>query len=378
MSVLVLLDASGAHAATDQFVPLDDTVVVERLRERPLDQTDLAFRAARARLRTAPTLLPLAEEVAQRSIALARRDGDPRHIGVAYAALTPWLSLADPPVTVRLLRATLLQSVHQFEPALGELEEVLRRQPRNAQAWLIRATILQVLGRYAEAQASCERLPPLGASFYAQACLAELSSLTGHASEGHAQLAALQANPRVGTDVRWLSLVMAEMEERMGDFGAADRHYREALATSPDAYTKAAYADFLLDRGRAAEVIDLLGGEQRADPLLLRLALAYRAQHRAEWVATVAALQARFDAARLRGDRVHLREEARFELELRDQPQRALPLAIQNWAVQKEPADALILLHSAAAAGTPEQAKTVVAFIRANHVTDQRLSPWLR
>ena len=137
-------------------------------------------------------------------------------------------------------------------------------------------------------------------------------------------------------------------------------------------------APFLLDRGRAAEVIDLLGGEQRADPLLLRLALAYRAQHRAEWVATVAALQARFDAARLRGDRVHLREEARFELELRDQPQRALPLAIQNWAVQKEPADALILLHSAAAAGTPEQAKTVVAFIRANHVTDQRLSPWLR
>ena len=367
-----------AHAGVDdRFIPSEDAVIVERLRERPLDRTDLELRSARARLRTAPTLLPLAVEVAERSIAIARRNGDPRFLGYAHAALAPWFAQADPPLTVRLLRATLLQSVHQFGPALDELNEILRRQPREAQAWLTRASILQVLGRYPDAAASCERLPDLGAAFYAEACLAELQSLTGHAAEGHTRLVALRAASRGGSDVSWLSLVMAEMEERMGDFTAAEGHYREALTRNGDAYTKAAYADFLLDRSRAPEVIALLEREQRADPLLLRLALAYRAERRPELGATVAALQARFNAAQLRGDRVHLREEARFELELRDRPLVALPLALEDWSVQKEPADARILLESAAAAHQPEQATAVIHFLRENHLMDQRLAKWL-
>jgi tetratricopeptide (TPR) repeat protein len=374
---LAMMGSIPVAAAEDRFVPADDSVIVERLRERPLDRTDLELRSARARLRVAPTLLPLALDVAERSIAIARRDGDPRYLGYAHAALAPWIATADPPVSVRLLRATLLQSVHQFQAALDDLEEVLRRQPRDAQAWLTRASILQVLGRYSEAEASCQRLPALGAAFYAEACLAELSSLTGHLDDGRARLAALRAN-RPGTDASWLALVEAEMDERAGDFAAAEMHYREALAGSPDAYTKAAFADFLLDRKRPSEVIDLLEREQRADPLLLRLALAYQAANRQELAAAVAALQARFDAAQLRGDRVHLREEARFSLKLLGLPLVALPLAIEDWAVQKEPADARILLESAAAAGEPDKAAGAIAFLRVHQVTDQRLLPWLR
>ncbi len=364
-------------AAEDRFVPTDDSVIVERLRERPLDRTDLELRSARARLRVAPTLLPLALEVAERAIAIARRDGDPRYLGYAHAALAPWLATADPPVSVQLLRATLLQSVHQFPAALDDLDEVLKRQPRDAQAWLTRASILQVVGRYSEAEASCQRLPALGAAFYAEACLAELSSLTGHLDDGRARLAALRAE-MPGTNASWLALVEAEMDERAGDFAAAETHYREALAGAPDAYTKAAFADFLLDRGRASEVIELLEREQRADPLLLRLALAYQAAHRPELPEAVAALQARFDAARLRGDRVHLREEARFSLKLLNLPHVALPLAIEDWAVQKEPADARILLECAAAAGEPDKAADAIGFLRAHQVPDQRLLPWLR
>ena len=376
--LLTLVTVKVAQAvADDRFIPPDDSAVIERLRERPLDRTDIELRSARARLRAAPTVLPLAVEVAERSIAIARRDGDPRYLGYAQAALAAWFEQPDPPITVRLLRATLLQSVHQFGAALNELDEIVRRQPRDAQAWLTRASILQVLGRYTDAQASCERLPDLGAAFYAEACLAELQSLTGHANEGHARLAALRATSRATVGVTWLSLLMAEMEERGGDFKAAESHYREALSGNADAYTKAAYADFLLDRDRAPEVIVLLEREQRADPLLLRLALAYRAEHRPELAAAIAALQARFDAARLRGDRVHLREEARFELALLDRPLIALPLALEDWSIQKEPADARILLQSAAAAKEPEKATAVVTFLRENRVTDQRLAQWL-
>ena len=107
----------------------------------------------------------------------------------------------------------------------------------------------------------------------------------------------------------------------------------------------------LLERGRANEVIDRLKGRERNDALLLRLAEAYAATDDQARDRTVEALRARFAAARERGDSVHRREEARFTLRLLKRPQQALKLAQLNWQVQKEPADARILLEAARAAG---------------------------
>lgn len=91
----------------------------------------------------------------------------------------------------------------------------------------------------------------------------------------------------------------------------------------------------------------------------------------------VAALKARFDAAQLRGDTVHRREEARFALQLLDRPDQALKLALENWAVQKEPADARILLEAARAAGRDAEGEQVREFVREHRLADQRLAPLL-
>ncbi len=151
--------ALHCNVAANPFIPTDDAQVVERLRERPLDRTDIEFRHARALLRASPTSLPPALTVAQRAIDIARRDGDPRFLGYAQAALEPWWSLPNPPPEVQLTRAIVLQSTHQFPAALADLSAVLRANPRNAQAWLTQASILQVQGRYAEAAASCKAAP---------------------------------------------------------------------------------------------------------------------------------------------------------------------------------------------------------------------------
>ena len=368
-------------AWAEPFIPADDTTIVERLRDRPLDRADQEFRQARAQLRASPRDLPLATSVARRCIELARRDGDPRYLGYAQAALAPWWSMPDPPVAVLLMQATILQSTHAFEPALEALQRASRIEPNNGQVWLTRATILQVQGRFDEAAASCDKLRRVGAALYAAACLAELNSLTGHAEEARTtleRLALASSTVNPAAPGAWLSLIQAELAERMGDFEAADRSYRVALAAGNNAYSKGAYADFLLDRGRAKEVIALVRNEQRADPLLLRLALAYRAERHADLAKTVAAIQARFDAARLRGDTVHRREEARFALHLLDRPDEALKLALENWAVQKEPADARILLEAAKAAGRDAEAEPVRAFIRDHRLADQRLTALLK
>jgi len=281
------------------------------------------------------------------------------------------------PPSVRLLKAVLLQSLHQFGPALQELDALLAQDAGNAQALLTSASILQVQGRYGEAGARCLRLGEVpGAADYANACLADLRGLQGDPASAAAKLEELRsANPALDS---WLRLLEAELAERAGDAQEAQREFAFALSAANDAYTKAAYADFLLDQGRPAEVITLLTGSERSDPLLLRLALAYHATHDARLAASVSDLQSRFDAAHLRGDRLHLREEARFALELQGQPNAALALAQANWEVQKEPADMRILLASARAANNKDGAEPVRRFIADNRISDVRLTGYLQ
>ena len=93
--------------------------------------------------------------------------------------------------------------------------------------------------------------------------------------------------------------------------------------------------------------------------------------------AAITTLANRFDAARLRGDVAHQREEARFTLQLLARPAEALALAQRNWAVQKESADAHILLEAARAAGQDAAANPVRDFIRDLHLNDRRLAVFL-
>ena len=143
-------------------------------------------------------------------------------------------------------------------------------------------------------------------------------------------------------------------------------HFRAALAADPrDLYTIGAYSDWLLEQNRAAEVIPLVEKEQRVDGLLLRLALAQKALRLPEADTTVATLRARFDASRARGDTVHRREEARFQLMLNDDAKAALRLAQDNWNVQREPADLRILAEAAHATGDAAALETVRQWLAA-------------
>jgi len=149
----------------------------------------------------------------------------------------------------------------------------------------------------------------------------------------------------------WAETLLGEIAHRRRDHTAAARHFRAALgAGDKDAYLLAAYADWLLDQGRPAEVIALLQGESRNDTLLLRLALAQHALARPEAVGSIETLHARFDASHARGDTVHARENARFELLLNNNAGNALPYALESWRVQREPADLRILAETAVAA----------------------------
>ena len=172
----------------------------------------------------------------------------------------------------------------------------------------------------------------------------------------------------------WALTAAAEIAARRGDDEAAERHFSKALALDRrNAYLLNAYADFLLDQGRAKEVRDLLAEEARADGSLLRLALAERVLGRDEEIEHVATLGDRYAASRRRGDRLHLRDEARFTLWLLNRPAEALRLAKANWQIQREPWDARLVLEAALAAGTPREAMPVLEWLKKTGLEDVRI-----
>ena len=377
--ILILL--AGLSAAlpglcqAQPYIPSSDEQIVESLpvylKIRP------EIREWRDRVKSAPGDAHAALQLAKQYIELGRAESDPRYYGYAEAVLTPWLNAAPPLPEALTLRATLFQNRHEFGSALKYLEQALAAQPRQPQAWLTRALIFEVQGQYDAALKSCMPLLKLAATLTSQVCIASTLSLSGQLDQAYRQLnLAMQTAPAAPPqDRQWAMVTLAEMAERMGDTDLAWQHYRQALDMSlRNGYLLATYADFLLDRQRYREVVELLQNETRSDGLLLRLTMAEQQLHLPAAEAHIDSLKARFAAGRLRGDSVHQGDEARFLLHVLNSPGPALELAKANWAVQREPRDMRILLEAALAAGKAgSEVQNLLEFVSRNRLQDARL-----
>jgi Tfp pilus assembly protein PilF len=383
-TLAALLLFSVPNAAAVPYVPLNDATPLERLasavtpRER---QTDVALRQALAK---DSQNMSLALRAAQRYIARARNESDPRLLGQAQAALSPWWSVAEPPTAVLLLRATIRQSNHDFTRSRSDLEQLVRRDPNNAQGWLTLATVQQVSGDLVAADKSCQPLRALTSSLVVTTCFAGVNGLRGRADEAYdtvsRALAAASADASAELGVRvWATTLQAELAERLGRHDDAQRAYQSSLQLDPsDTYTRAMYADYLIDRRRYADVLSLIPATTAADVLLLRRAIAAKLAASPDAVKIEESLARRFAASSARGDRLHLREESRFALAIKNSAAEALALAIENWRVQKEPLDARILLEAAIAAKQPQHAKPVLEWLDANPMQSEKISELVR
>ena len=372
----VLIAAVSFVAAAEPFVPESDGQVLERLPFGSSDPVIRHLRLQQTRLNREPDNLPLALRVARGYLELGRASGDPRYGGYAEAALVRWWQLERPPQEVLVLRATLHQRLHEFDAALADLATVLSANPRDVQARLTRATVLQVQGAYESAREECRALQNISQQLVWVACLASVNGATGKLHESYRQLRSASENhPNAQPEVRsWVLTSLAEMAARADMTEEAETHFRAALGLdAADTYLLSAYADFLLDSQRSREVLALLRDKTRADPLLLRYALGLQAQRSKELSGRVEQLRDRFAASRLRGDRVHLREEARFTLHLQNAPEAALKLAQENWLIQKEPADVRILLEAALAAHDDGSVGAVREWLQRSGLEDEQL-----
>lgn len=381
-SLLVVAFVPATFAASQPYVPSDDAEVLEHVATARAEADNVrALNAQRRALAAHPDDLPAAVAYARRAIELGRATADPRYHGQAESALKPWLSLADPPPVIRLLRATLRQQRHDFVGAIADLDQLIIRNSGDAQARLTRATILMVQGRPADALTDCNALIAAHGDLIAAAtCIASVRSLDGHASAAIEVLTATlaeSANAPPGEQL-WALTALAEIEARQGRDADAGKHFEAAInllraSGEHDPYLLTAYADYLLAAGRAAEARELTQDTRQIDNLLLRLALAQAALGDPGLADSLAQLDARFTEAGLRGGSVHLREEALYALKLQHEAPRAVSLAIQNWQSQREPADARLLLEASLAAAQPAAAQPALAWLTQTGIEDPAL-----
>jgi predicted Zn-dependent protease len=235
--------------------------------------------------------------------------------------------------------------------------------------------VLRVLGRYDQSLFACEQIAARADSLVVELCKQSIRGLTGDLPSAYAAIEQIDSQGMPPEERAWRDSELGEMAVRLGKDDEAEHWFQNGLRASPgDFYIRAAHADLLLQNHRAQEALALLKGQETLEPLLLRIAIAQKMMRDPGLTLSSARLAAAFAAEAQRGDGVHRREEARFLLDVQNDPRRALAAAQENWKVQRETDDVLVLMRAAQAAGVPQAAQPAAAFVREHDVQDVRIA----
>lgn len=369
--LVAVLAIERSTQAAEPYIPRRDDEVLETL-PKSLISDELTI--LRRQLAQAPENLDLATTVSGRYISMGNLEGDPRFYGYARAALKPWWDEDSPPSEVLRLRAKLREKEHLYDTALEDLRKILKQDPRNSQAWIEVTNILRVQGKYEEAWKACDELNRFGGEIPKTICQAPLQAVTGKAIAARTSLERIL--PVVETQfpsvVPWVLTMQSKIAYALGENEETERYFQDGLAESPqDKNLVRDFADFLLDKNRNAEALSLTREHTNDNGVLLRAAIAAKRVGERELARQWATqLATRFEEIRLRGGQPHGRFEARYELEINDDPQRALAIALTNWGKQKEARDTRNVLEAALGTGNRDAAKPVVAFLKTHGTED--------
>lgn len=312
----------------------------------------------------------------QQQILHARREGDPRYLGYASGLLAQWpeARMTD---RLRVLRATVQQSLHQFDDARADLQSVIANTndtTQRLQAHLTLANLELVQGHYENAAEHCQALSEISPGLIAQSCQALVKGRTGQPQLAYRELLDLTRGVRRAdvTERLWAEGTLADLAAQLGDSRARD-HWQFILSQEPeDLYTRAQLADWFLDNHQPENTLALTEDYEHVDSLAVLRTIAMIQTGHPQATALIADLQQRFSVARWRGSLLHQRDLARFQLDVEKRAGEALKHAFANWQDQREPEDTRLVLRASLAAGDKARASTVLNWLRQHRQTDHR------
>lgn len=302
---------------------------------------------------SASTVPPLVQ--IQALLGIAASTGDNRLAARAEALLSQFPAGQTASPEAIKARAFVAQHRHDFAAALGLLDALVEREPRDGDARLSRAQILLVQGHVDRARRDCTALAFGIDADSSRLCIAALSLRTGDYATAATMVDGLLGQPTSSAGFnRYLLLARGEIASRAGDPDAGQWFVR-ALALAPDdVRTLAAYARHLRSRGEHRRIVHLLANAPATDGLRLQLALAVHALGLPQAAVLTASQGRRYALAHEVGTQPEMRDEAEFLLTLRGNAVAALALAQRNFENQRDYEDVDILRRAALAAHRPD------------------------
>jgi tetratricopeptide (TPR) repeat protein len=365
--------------ASARFHPEDAQYVVleKSARARSGARRETSFGAAMGP-RDAASAARAARELLDR----ARNEREPRFFGYAEALIAPWLqdaTVAAPDLL--LVKADIQQNRHDFANAVATLNQVIAAEPHDPRAYLQRATVLMVRGDFQAARADCRQLIVGGELAVGSVCMAQAVSATGNADRGEAMIRTLLSNDRqfdAGTRA-WALASLADLARRKGADADAEPLLRQAMQLEPaDDSIRCALADLLLDRGANQEVVAITAVDRPSMPLLLRTAIAQHRMKDSGFAESSRRFLELIAIDRMRAERAHLREEALYALDVRNDARAAAELAHANFKVQRESTDIRLLARAAFAAGDRTALAELSAWLAHVGYRDRKVESILR
>jgi tetratricopeptide (TPR) repeat protein len=258
----LLLTACGA-APTSSAPPPQPPPPLPAAALLPADSetTEGAIRFLEDRVKRDPADFIAQNKLAGYYLKKLRETGRTTYIGLASRAAKASLAAipAEQNVGGLVALAQVESASHQFAAARDHAKQLIEREPRKSYPYLLLGDSLLELGDYDGAAAVFRKLeaPSDGGGAGKMAIetrLARLALLRGEtdAAQRHligALTVALDEPFPPRETVAWCRWQLGEVAFSVGDYRAAERHYRDALITSPDYFNALAS----LGRVRAAQ-----------------------------------------------------------------------------------------------------------------------------
>lgn len=280
-----------------------------------------------------------------------------RYYGRANALLKPLLAENPNDVELQFYSATILQHHHQFDQAQKLLNQIVKLQPNNVSAWLMKANIHMVEGNLAEAKKACLNLLGKTSLVISSICALEVNAEQGQVEQSYKQLKSvvkLAGDMPLAQNV-WANQILADLAQRQQLSQNAIEHLSGfPLKKAPVSYL-VLWADIHLSQQQEDTVLETLGpivlaSDSFDDALLLRLALAEQTLNANSTLAKnllnsgwKKRLSQRIEIRLQRNDTAHAADIARYYLDIQPNPLKALHWAKINWQQAKRGSDKRLL-----------------------------------
>lgn len=372
--------APGMAGAQARFTPASSQVVLPVSVHALGAGHGLLRDAERDWLRN-PKDLPLALRYARTAFQVGLNEGDLRWFGAAKAALLPWWNASSLPADGHFVRGLVRQGFHDFAGGLADLNAAIALEGQRPEFWSWRFVIQMLVSDMAAARQSCETMRQRFGAGEGQACSAVLLYRSGKAAEGAALLEQAIRRPEFqdSGSQDWLRFHLGEAWRAAGQPARAIAVWEQHLAQQPGAHSvRLALVELLNEQGQFAQARRLaLGPNPQATPsdaLLVQSLLASRGLGDGETPRLAALVDQRMRSQAERGEAMIERPRMIYLIRYGRDPAAGLKLAVENWATQNEPPDAVLLVEAALKLKQPKAAEPVLDWMARTGYTDPALA----